>query len=214
VRAGTRVREGEPSAEHTEAFIAAMHRNASNRAPAVAEALDLTSRRRLLDVGGGSGAYSIAFARANRNLHCVVFDLGPVTQIARRHIEQAKLSDRVTVQVGDLHRDDFGSGYDLVFVSAILHMLSPEENVALLRKCHGALLPRGEVVIQDFVMNDDKTAPRAGALFALNMLVATRGGSSYSEAEYRSWLAQAGFSVARSVPFPGTPTGLVMELKR
>lgn len=213
VRAGTSVYTGKRTSDQTEAFIAAMHRNASVRAASVANALDLSNRKRLLDVGGGSGAYSIAFAQANENLRCVVFDLGPVTKIAERHIAQEKLSDRVTVQVGDLRTDEFGTGYDLVFLSAILHMLSPEENVKLLKKAHGALVPGGELVIQDFIMNDEKTAPRAGALFALNMLVATKGGSSYSEREYRSWLRETGFGEVRSVPFPGAPTGLVIGVR-
>jgi predicted O-methyltransferase YrrM len=214
VRTGTRVYEHERTPEELEAFIAAMHRGGAERAAVVAAALDLSARTRALDVGGGSGAYSIALARANENLHCVVFDLEDVTAIARRHIAAAGLSDRVTTRAGDFHHDDFGDGYDVVLISQILHMLSPEVCKRLLEKSRDALVPGGEIVIQDFILDDDKTAPRRGALFALNMLVATREGSAYSGAEYREWLHAAGFADARVIPLQGVPTGLVTGTRR
>jgi len=213
VRTGTSVYSRKRTEEFTEAFISAMHRNASSRAAHVVRALDIAHRRRVLDVGGGSGAYSIAFAQANPKLRAVVFDLGPVITIATRHIDEAGLGERVKVSVGDFHTDSFGEGYDMVFLSAICHMNSPEENVALLKKAYAALIPGGEVVIQDYLLNAEKTAPRAGALFALNMLVGTRAGSSYSEPEYRSWLAEAGFEEVKVVQLPG-PTGLMTGVRR
>jgi predicted O-methyltransferase YrrM len=214
VRTGTRVLEQERTPEQLEAFIAAMHRGGAERAARVAEALDLSDRSRALDVGGGSGAYSIALARAGRNLHCVLFDLEDVTAIARRHIADAGLSDRITTQAGDFHTDSLGSGYDLVLISQILHMLSPKDCAALLEKSHDALVPGGMVVIQDFILDDDKTAPRRGALFALNMLVATREGSAYSGAEYVDWLRNAGFEGTRIISLPGLPTGLVTGTRK
>jgi predicted O-methyltransferase YrrM len=214
VRRGTRVLERDRTPEQLEAFIAAMHRGGTERAAALAGALDLSNKTRALDVGGGSGAYSIALARANENLRCVVFDLEGVTAIAERHLAEAGLGDRVTTRSGDFHSDDFDDGYDLVLISQILHMLSPEEGVALLKKSRDALVPGGEVVIQDFILDDDKTSPRRGALFALNMLVATRSGNAYSGAEYLEWLERAGFTNARVVPLSGVPTGLVVGVKR
>jgi len=88
-------------------------------------------------------------------------------------------------------------------------MLGPEENCDLLRRCRAALIPGGRVVIQDFILKPDKTAPRWDALFALNMLVGTRCGSSYSEPEYTTWLAGTGFQDIRHVRLPG-PTGLII----
>jgi hypothetical protein len=88
-------------------------------------------------------------------------------------------------------------------------MLSPEENLDLLRRCREALAPGGRVVIQDFILEADKTAPRFAALFALNMLVGTRGGSSYSEPEYSAWLGEAGLAEIRHVRLPGI-TGLMI----
>jgi SAM-dependent methyltransferase len=185
----------------TQAFIAAMHRNAMSAAPALVEAVGAAGVRRLLDVGGGSGAYSIAFARANPELRAEVLDLAAVVPIAQKHIAEAGLEGRVTARVGDLLKDDFGEGYDLILLSAICHMLGPEENQELLARCRRALAPGGRLVIRDFILDPDKTSPKAAALFALNMLVNTRAGATYSEAEYGAWLAGAGFaSVTRLGP--------------
>ncbi|MCX6633079.1 MAG: methyltransferase [Candidatus Solibacter sp.] len=212
VRAGTAVARDEAARrgqDWTEAFIAAMHRNASERAPLVVRAAGAQNARRMLDVGGGSGAYSIAFVQANAALRADILDLAAVEPIARRHIEAAGVADRITIRTGDLRSGPLGEAYDLVFVSAICHMLSPEENLDLLRRCREALAPGGRVVIQDFILEPDKTAPRFAALFALNMLVGTRGGSSYSEPEYAGWLGEAGFQEIRHTRLPGT-TGLMI----
>jgi (2Fe-2S) ferredoxin/predicted O-methyltransferase YrrM len=215
VRAGTAVaddRNAEIAArgQHwTEAFIAAMHRNASERAPLVVRAVGAENVGRMLDVGGGSGAYSIAFAQANSGLRAEILDLAAVEPIALRHILDAGVMDRVKVRAGDLRSDALGEGFDLVFISAICHMLSPAENLDLLRRSREALAPGGRIVIQDFILEPDKTAPRFAALFALNMLVGTREGSSYSEPEYAAWLAEAGFGDVRRVRLPGI-TGLMI----
>lgn len=177
----------------TESFIAAMHSNAAQAAEALVKQVGAANVRRMLDVGGGSGAYSIAFAQANPALQADVLDLGAVVQIAQRHIDAAGLRDRVLTRVGDLTKDEFDAKYDLVLLSAICHMLSPEQNQDLLHRCARALLPGGRVVIRDFILEEDKTVPAAAAMFALHMLVNTPGGSTYSENEYRNWLAAGRF---------------------
>lgn len=195
--------------EWTTAFISAMHKNAAFRAPLVVSSLDLGGVERVLDLGGGSGAYSIAFARARPRLTAEILDRPGVVPIARRHIEEAGLAERVSARVGDLGDDEYGTGYDLVFLSAICHMNSPQENRVMFRKIFDALAPSGRVVIQDFILNPDKAGPRTGALFALNMLVGTRAGSSYSGEEYGEWLQDAGFRKVERVRLPG-PTDLMV----
>jgi (2Fe-2S) ferredoxin/predicted O-methyltransferase YrrM len=193
----------------TEAFIAAMHRNAAERAPLVVHAVGTSGVSRMLDVGGGSGAYSIAFANSCPDLRADIFDLPTVTPLARRYVAAAKLTDRIATRDGDMRFGSFGSGYDLVLVSAICHMFGPAENIDLLKRCRAALAPGGRLVIQDFILESDKTSPRSAALFALNMLVGTAAGSSYSVDEYTAWMRDAGFQQVNRMILPG-PTGLMI----
>lgn len=174
------------------AFIAAMHWRATRHAPQVVAALDLTGVSRVLDVGGGSGAYAMAFARARGDIEVVVFDLPGVVPLAEEYIRGEGLAPRVRAVAGDFEADPLGDGFDLAFLSAILHGNSPAQNRALLRKAAEALNPRGQLVVQDFIMAEDRTAPPFGALFALNMLVGTQAGDTYTESEVRGWMEEAG----------------------
>jgi cyclopropane fatty-acyl-phospholipid synthase-like methyltransferase len=189
-----------------------MHRNARARAPLVVRAVGTEGVNRMLDVGGGSGAYSIAFASAKENLQVDLLDLAEVIPIAQSHIENAGLAGRIRTRLGDLRSDKFGEGYDLVFVSAICHMLGADENKDLLKRCFKALAGKGRVVIQDFILEPDKSAPKSAALFALNMLVGTQAGSTYTEAEYAAWLIEVGFQEVRHVRLPG-PSGLIVATR-
>lgn len=204
VRAGHPVaRREEGGAGSLESFLGAMHALAQESAPQVAEAIGLKGVRRMLDVGGGAASYSIAFAQAEPGLTAVVFDLPDVVPIARRNIEAAGLQERITTQAGNYHEDAFETGFDLVLLSAIVHSNSQQENAALVRKCFDALAPGGRLVIRDFIMSPDRTEPAPGALFAINMLVNTPGGGTFTEAEMRSWLDAAGFTDTRRVDLPG-----------
>jgi (2Fe-2S) ferredoxin/2-polyprenyl-3-methyl-5-hydroxy-6-metoxy-1,4-benzoquinol methylase len=212
VRAGTSVTFSESAdrpEDWTRAFIAAMHRNAADRAPLILQAVGTEGVKRVLDVGGGSGAYSIAFAKAVEGLQAEILDLETVIPIAQSHIEKAGVGNRVKTRAGDLRTDKLGEGFNLVLVSAICHMLGVDENRDLLKRCRQALAPQGRVVIQDFILDADKTSPKTGALFALNMLVGTKNGSSYSEEEYAAWLREAGFGDIQHLRLPG-PTGLIV----
>jgi SAM-dependent methyltransferase len=215
VRAGHAVGVAEMAVrgdDWTVPFIAAMHRGASERAPLVVRAVGTEGVRLMLDVGGGSGAYSIAFARASAVLRAEILDLATVLPIAAGHVAEAGLADRVTTRVGDLRRDDLGSGWDLVLLSSICHMLGPAENRDLLSRATRALAPGGRVVVSDFVLDEDGTAPRQAALFSINMLVGTPSGSSYRESEYRAFLGEAGLVGVERVRLPG-PAHLVVGRK-
>jgi precorrin-6B methylase 2 len=211
------VRRGAPAprdagSAETEAFIAAMHHNASTRAPELIRALGPDPVGRVLDLGGGSGAYSIALARAFPGCRAEVFDLDEVIPIAARNIASAGLSDRVAVRAGDLHTSDLGSGYTLVLISAVCHMNSPQQNRDLVARAVAALDRGGRLAIHDFILEPSRTAPAAAALFSLNMLVSTAAGMNYTEEEYLDWLRAAGLSGARVLPLPG-PTTLILASK-
>jgi len=195
-------------------FIAAMDHSARGRAPAIAQAIGVNGTRRMLDLGGGSGVYSIAFAKAAPELRSEIVDLPEVVSIAQQHIADAGLSDRITVRSGDmLVAELLAHRYDFVLLSSICHMFSPEENRALLARAHAALAPNGRIAIADFIADPAKASPRSAALFALNMLVATRGGASYSEPEYEAWLGAAGFSDVKRIRMPG-PINLIVANAR
>ncbi len=215
VRTGTVADErpmGDRGRDWTEPFIAAMHANASERAAAVVQAVGTEGVERMLDIGGGSGAYSIAFAKASPTLRSEILDLATVVPIARCYAAEAGVADRVKARSGDLREGSFGSGHDLVFISAICHMLAPEENRDLLAKSFTALRPGGRIVIQDFILDPDRTSPRQAALFALNMLVGTRQGNTYTQDEYAAWLSQAGFAEIRRANLPG-PASLILAAR-
>lgn len=184
-------------------FIAAMHERAMPQAPRIVKLLDLSTVCRCLDIGGGSGAYAMALARAKKSIRAVVFDLPDVLPLTRTYVRQAGLLSRFDFIGGDFHRDNWGSGYDLVLLSAIVHMNSPEENQRLIAKAAKSLHRGGQLVIQDFIMRPDRTRPAVGAFFALNMLVATAHGDSYTASEVRDWMRTAGLKriVHKSTPF-------------
>jgi precorrin-6B methylase 2 len=213
VRTGSsQERGGERDQPWIEAFIAAMDRNVMQRAPLVLNAIDISGVKRMLDVGGGSGGYSIAFAKASSKLHAEVLDLPAVLPLTEQYIEKSGLSERVKTRTGDLQHDEFGHDYDLIFVSAICHMLGRAENQDLFRRCFTALALGGRIVVQDFILESDKTAPRQAALFTLNWLVVTRNGNNYSADEYSTWLGLAGFGDVRHVRLQGS-TGLMIGVK-
>jgi predicted O-methyltransferase YrrM len=198
--------------EWTVAFIAAMHKGAAQRAPLLVRAVGVQGVGRLLDVGGGSGAYSIAFAQASPTLSAVILDLPSVLPIAEGHVAAAGLAGRVTTRAGDLRADDLGSGFDLVLLSSICHMLGPAENRDLFRRAAAALAPGGRLVVSDFLLAGDRAAPRQAALFSINMLVGTASGDCYTEAEYAAWMREAGFSEVTRRDLPG-PASLVIGRK-
>jgi len=209
VRAGTAVAPRSDNGWVTP-FIAAMDHTARGRARALVQAVEVNGGKRLLDLGGGSGAYSIAFAKAAPALQAEIVDLPDVLPITQEHIRKAGLADRISTRAGDMLTVPLESGcYDVVLLSAICHMHSPEDNQHLFERAYSALAPKGRLVVSDFILEPDKTAPRFGALFALNMLVATRAGASYSEPEYDAWLKAAGFAEIKRVRIPGPATLMV-----
>ena len=175
-------------------FIAAMHERAKRHASSVVAMIELSHVSRILDVGGGSGAYAMAFVQAKKGIRATVFDLPNVVPLTQKYITEEGFSDKVETVAGDYNTDDLSSGFDLIFLSAIIHSNSTEQNQALLGKGFHALNPGGQLVIQDFIMDEDRTTPTFGALFALNMLVGTEAGDTYTEGEVRTWMRGAGLS--------------------
>ncbi len=213
------VRTGEPArppdafqrtAEETARFIDGMASLVQARGDArvLADTLDLTNVRRLLDVGSGPGTYPVEFCRRHPHLQVTIFDLPGTLDVTRRHLAETGLEDRIRLVPGDYRRDALPGGFDVVFLSNIIHGEDEATNRELMRKVHGALEPGGRVFIKDHVTDDSGTSPAAAALFSIAMLLFTRG-RDYAYGEIRSWLLDAGFARA-SVDV--LPPGLISTL--
>jgi (2Fe-2S) ferredoxin/predicted O-methyltransferase YrrM len=202
---------GAGAREWTVNFIAGMQRIAKDRAPLVVKALGTTGVRRILDLGGGSGAYSIAFAKASQDVQCEILDLPEVVSLASEYVSKAGVSAQVSIRAGDMLHDRFGSGYDIIMLNAICHMFSEEQNFDIFRRACQALAPNGRLVVQDFIINPDKAGPQHAALFSVNMLVGTDAGATYSEAEYAGWMKAAGLTEVHRIKLSG-PSDLIVGL--
>ncbi len=206
-------RQRELNSERHRALLAMLNRKSLARAPKLLQAIGTSGMRRILDLGGGSGAYSIAYCRADEAIEAVVFELPQTAPITKEYIARSGMQHRVRVRAGDFLCEDLGAGYDLILLFSITHLLGENENQDLLARCHQALAPGGRVAIHDHIMEASKTRPRAGAIFALNMLLATQGGGTYSGEEYREWLRAAGFSAVQRRDLPGEPTAVVIGVR-
>jgi ubiquinone/menaquinone biosynthesis C-methylase UbiE len=195
------------------AFIWAMHVVGRRMADKVVADIGVGSAKALLDVGGATGTYTEAFLRACPEMHATLFDRAAVIDMARERLGQEKLLDRVILAAGDFYKDELPGGHDLVLLSAIIHQNSPEQNVALHEKVLRSLVPGGRLVIRDHVMSPDHTQPPGGAMFAVNMLVATPAGGTYTFAEIRETLAAAGFERMREIKADERMNGLVEAFK-
>jgi SAM-dependent methyltransferase len=175
-------------------FISAMHDRAKKQAPQQVASIDLTGIHSVLDIGGGSGAYAMEFVNKKPELHAAVFDLPSVVPITCHFIEQEGFSGKIKTFTGDYTTDELPSGFDVMFLSAIIHSNSLEVNQCLLTKCYNSLNKGGKIIIQDWIMNTDRTQPIVGAIFAINMLVGTESGDCFTEPEVTDMLLVAGFT--------------------
>jgi SAM-dependent methyltransferase len=188
--------KGAPQIDNMEAFIGAMHAIGYPLAEAIVQKVGAEDARTMLDIGGASGTYTMAFLRAFPALKVTLFDRPPVVELARKRLGNAGLLDRVSLVPGDFSADPLPSGYDMALLSAIIHQNDRKRNVDLYRNIHNALNPGGRIVIRDHVMSEDHTEPLSGAIFAINMLTGTPGGT-FAFTEIKEDLEKAGFHDVR-----------------
>ena len=177
-----------------EAFIHGMHSIASMTAGPLIDELDLPPFNHVLDVGGATGSYTLAFLRKYPNAKATLFDLPDAVEAAQKRIAAAGMSDRVALVSGDFYEDELPPGANLAWVSAIIHQNNREQNRTLFTKIFRALPPGSHIAIRDIVMESDRTEPAMGALFAVNMLANTPGGGTYTLEEITEDLESAGFA--------------------
>lgn len=164
----------------------------------------------VLDVGGGAGIFGMVIAQRDTGARITQNDWQNVNELAKKLVSDMGIGDQFAFMDGDFKQIDFGSErYDLVVLSHICHQESASSNEKLINKCFRALKSGGTVVINDFIPNDQYTAPVFPLMFSLNMLVHTPEGKSYSEGEYRRWLQESGFQLPQRHDVLGLSTLLV-----
>jgi len=196
----------------TRAFVYAMHERAKGIGSILPHLVDLKGRKRLLDVGGGPGTYSVAVIQQTPGLTSTVLDVPGVLEVTRELIDASGFADRVTLMPGDYLKSPFGTGFDVVLLSGMMHRETPETCQMLLRKAFDALEPGGLVIVSDVFFEDDRKAtPPFAVYFALNMMLTSDEGSAHAMTEMSRWMSGAGFRdiSVRDLPKPNPHTLLV-----
>jgi ubiquinone/menaquinone biosynthesis C-methylase UbiE len=190
------------NSQRTYQFVMAMHDRARWIAQGLFPLVNLDGRKRLLDVGGGSGTFSVLLARKYPQLMCTVIDLPEIAQIAEELIRKQGMQDRVKAISGDYRKGEFPSGYDVVNILGVLHQESPESIQDLLKKGFDALQPGGLLYVLDVMTDFTHTSPKFSALFAVNMALTAKQGWVFSDQELHQWFTKAGFHRIDFRPLP------------
>jgi len=192
-------------------FLDFLHGHSLAMGERLAGAVDLGGATRIMDVGGGSGAVSIALCRAFPHLEAFVVDQEPVAARAAVHIEEAGLADRITTWPANIFEDRMPGGCDTAVVANVLHDFSPERAQEILGRVHAALPAGGRVVILEIVPDDERRTPPLAVAFSVAMIVNTAGGDAHTVPQYREWLEGVGFTAVTVTPIPGRMVTTVIE---
>ncbi|THJ25582.1 MAG: methyltransferase [Nitrospira sp. CG24E] len=195
VKTGLPLDHDEPDGpDYRRRFTWAMHHRTLEIAPKIAAQIDLCGARTLLDLGGGPGTYAMAFLAKNPTLRATVCDRPAALDVAQEIASTHKAAARLSCLSLDIMREDIPGAYDVIWYSNVLHIYSPKDNRALFRRALASLNPGGRLLIQDAFLHDrDGLFPEEASLFAVSMLLFTEEGNTYSAAEAKAWLMEAGF---------------------
>jgi hypothetical protein len=192
-------------------FTHSMYGISVGPAMALAKTFDFGRYSRMMDIGG-AGVYCIEVVKAHPNMSATVFDLQPVCEVADEYIAKANLQNKIRTSQLDFWKQPLPKGYDLAFLSHILHDYDREKGVFLLKKIHESLPSGGAVLISEWLINDEMSGPAPSALMGLNMIVETFGGKNYSFDEISEMLKAAGFTRIERRPL-AAPAELVIGYK-
>jgi 3-hydroxy-5-methyl-1-naphthoate 3-O-methyltransferase len=192
-------------------FLDFLHGHSLAMGERLAAAVNLANARRVMDVGGGSGAVSIALCRANPNLAAVVVDQAPVLMKTAAHIEAAGLGDRISTWPANVFEDQLPADCDTAVLANVLHDFSPERAQEILGRVVAALPSGGRVVILEIVPDEERRSPPLAVAFAVAMIVNTAGGDAHTASQYRAWLEGAGLTDVTVTPIAGRMVTTVLE---
>ncbi|MDI6785893.1 MAG: methyltransferase [bacterium] len=179
-------------------YVYAMHDIGSVVADEIVSYLNISHYKNMLDLGGGSGAYSIILAKNNPNLKATIFELSDVLKHTKKFIQKAKTKNQISTIPGNFLEDSFGKEeYDLILISNLIHIYDATNNKEIINKTHRALAKKGKIVIHNLVLNNE-TTPKEATLFDLNMLMGTVSGRVYTQKEVKNWLKEIGFRNIKS----------------
>lgn len=202
--------------EDRRSFIWAMNSVAQALAEPVVESLrqaGLLTFRKMIDIGGASGTYTQAFLKAVPELSSVIFDLPVGIEAAKKRFLGSEYESRVQFAEGDIFLNELPAGFDFAWISAVIHQFNRDASRLLYKKTFSALQSGGQIAVRDFVMQPDRTAPQAGTLFGINMLVETASGMVYTWDEIREDLESAGFNDIRLAVPSATMSAVVAASK-
>jgi predicted nicotinamide N-methyase len=211
----TAVNQREVGSQFLQDFVTDIFPQSYPAAQALARHLDFDAegrRVRALDLAAGSGVWGIALARCSDAVYVTAVDWPGVIPVTRTTAAKFGLANRFSYIEGDLLKVGFGADYDVATLGHILNSKGRERSRALLKKTFTALRPGGTIAIAEFLVNADRSGPVNGLFFAVNMLVNTDTGDTYSFEEIAGWLAEAGFIQARTLEAPG-PSPLILATK-
>jgi precorrin-6B methylase 2 len=208
------VNQEQQGGEFFHAFVSDIFPMSYAPAQALAAHLDYASGgpASVLDLAAGSGVWGIAQAQCAEQVRVTAVDWPEVIDITKRTVARFGLTDRYTFVDGDIASADFGAGHNVATLGHILHSEGEARSRALLGRVFNALAPGGTIAIQEFLVNADRTGPLNGLIFAVNMLVNTDVGDTFSFEEISSWLIDAGFTAPRTLAAPG-PSPLILATK-
>ena len=147
----------------------------------------------MMDLGGGSGAYSIVAAQANKQLQAVVFDLPPVVEVTKDFIQKNQIEDRVSIQGGDFTRDEFPEGCDVALMASNLPQYNREIISLVVQKAFNALASGGEMHLIGEMLDDDRTGPTDAAIWGLLEVMSNSTGLTHTRADCVGYFDKAGF---------------------
>ncbi|MDX1251270.1 MAG: methyltransferase domain-containing protein [Gammaproteobacteria bacterium] len=208
------VKQHDHGEEATRTYIMGMLYRGIPQAELLASEVPLAGRKKLLDVGGGPGIFSIIFCQKNSGLSADVLDLPQTLRVTREIIANYGATAQVATREGSYLEDEFGAGYDAVLLSSMISQEGPEVIKSILRKSFDAMNPGGLLMVQEQFLNTEKTGPLLPVLIGLNQLVHTPGGRAYSAKEVADWAQEIGFRDLSFRPLPEpSPFTLITGIK-